>query len=556
MTTALPHIEISERRFVYWVVSITLVCVLFPFVLGATVLRRGDAFLGLSTQAPSDTNVYYSMMEQARTTGHSLFTNVFTPETQKQSFFEPLWAFLGYAAGVAHVPNSVIFHFARVAFGAFFLWVVYRCLYVFCSTVLQRRVAFALIAGGMGVGAYIAPFLRITTAWEFIAYNPVDVWVSEAFTFTTLMHSPLFIVSQLLLVLLFTFVVRDDQKPGTVPHVIFAGIIALLAILHPYDLPVAFVVLTAFVLTRMVRDKTFNSTFAYYALRRLGIMGIVAAAIGVYWVAVYALEPGLGGWAKQNVTTSPPVIRYVYGYGFLLVFAVVAWYRAARQKSTTLPVVFLLCWTLAQGLLLYAPTQIQRRFTNGLQPALAILASFAVVALWQWLQKRGRIPWQQTAWRAAALWIAPMLFFLTPVFIMARDTNKYASYGSGIWSLYIQPHSTLDAMEWLRSQPPGLIATSIPTAYILSGRTLLPTYVSHGHQTLNYEVKRDLLKAAFDGSSAFTENFFRQKGIRYLFWTSVEHDAYEKFVPHKATYLQLVHKTATAEVYEVIPKTQ
>lgn len=540
----------------WWGIIITLLFVLFPFLLGATVLRRGDVFLGLNTQAPSDTNVYFSMMEQARTTGHSLFTNVFTPETQKHAFFEPLWAVLGYAAGVAHVPNSVMFHLARIAFGVLFLWVLYRCLYVFCSTVLQRRIAFALVAGGMGIGAYIAPFLHITTAEEFMALNPVDVWVSEAFTFTTLMHSPLFIASQFLLVLLFTFAVRDDQKPGTVPHVIFAGIIALLAILHPYDLPAAFVVLTAFVLTRMVRDKTFNATLAYHALRRLAFMGIVAVGIGVYWIAVYALEPGLGGWAKQNVTTSPPVIRYVYGYGFLLVFAAIAWYRAARQKSTTLPVVFLLCWTFAQGLLLYAPTQIQRRFTNGLQPALAILASFAVIALWNWLQKRGHLPWQRIAWRAAALWIAPMLFFFTPVFIMARDTNSYARYERGTWSLYIHPHTTLAAMEWLRAQPRGLVATSIPTAYILSGRTLLPTYVSHGHQTLHFEQKRDAIKAAFDGSSVVAENFFRQENIRYLFWTSLEQDAYKNFFPQNAPYLQLVHKTETAQVYEVIPHTQ
>ncbi len=556
MHVAFPQIEKSERRFVWWGIVITLVCVLFPFVLGATVLRQGDAFLGLSTQAPSDTNVYYSMMEQAKVSGHSLFTNVFTPEKQQHAFFEPLWAILGYAAGVAHVPNSVVFHFARIVMGAVFLWVVYRCLYVFCPTVVQRRVAFALIAGGMGVGAYIAPFLHITTVQEFMAFNPVDVWVSEAFTFTTLMHSPLFITSQLLLVLLFTLAVRDDQQPGTVPHVIFAGIIVLLAVLHPYDLPAAFVVLTAFLFTRMVRDKTFTPALAFYSLRRLLIMGCVALAVGIYWIAVYTFEPGFGGWARQNITTSPPVIRYVYGYGFLLVFAAFAWFRGARRSSTTLPVVLLLAWTLAQGLLLYAPTQIQRRFTNGLQPALAILASFAVIELWEWLRQRGHVQWQRTAWRAGALWIAPMLFFFTPVFIMARDTNKYASYDAGSWSLYVQPHSTLAAMEWLRAQPPGLIVTSIPTAYILSGRTLLPTYVSHGHQTLDFENKRDALKAVLDGPSTSAEKFFRRENVRYLFWTSLEHDAYEHFEPKNAPYLREIYRTATADVYEVISQAQ
>lgn len=554
MYPILPRIEPSERKFVWLAIGLTMFCVLLPFVLAATVLRDGSTFMGFSTQAPSDTNVYYSMMEQAKVTGHSFFTNVFTPEKQANAFFEPLWAILGYTAGVFHVSHVLVFHVARVLFGVTFLWVAYRCLYVFSVSVLQRRVAFALLAFGMGVGAYIVPFLRITTVEEFMVKNPVDVWVSEAYTFTTLMHSPLFIISQLLLLLLFTLAVQDERRQGSVPLSIFAGIIALLALLHPYDLPAAFLVLTALLFSRIVRDRAYSPQQALYSLRRLLVMGVTAAGIGLYLASVYLLEPGIGGWAKQNITTSPPVSRYILGYGFLLVFAAVAWARALRRKDTSLAVLLLMVWTVVQALLLYMPTQIQRRFTNGLQLALAMLASYAVVATWQWLRERGRLPWQQIAWRSIALWLAPLLFFFTPLYIMARDIQKYARHEPQAWSVHIQPASRLEAMQWLRAQPRGLIFSAIPTSYILSGQTLLPTYAAHGHQTLDYDNKLARLISAFEGSAADMEEFLYREDIRYVFWTSLEQQTFTTFQPERQPYLRLIHKTSTAEIYEVIPK--
>lgn len=508
--------------------------------------------MGFNTLAPSDTNVYFSMMEQAKTSGHAFFTNVFTPEEQKQAFFQPLWAILGFASGIFHLPHAITFHLVRLFMAGVFMWVAYKALLVFISKPLQRRIAFLVLAFGMGVGGYVFPFLRLENLTELLVKNPIDMWVSEAFTFTTLLHSPLFIISQTLFLLIFLFAVRDEQSPGRVPHFIFAGLVALLGILHPYDLPVVFCVLTILPFVRILYDRDFSIAKAKRSIVRLVIMGLVAAGIGVYFFAVYRIEPGLGGWAKQNVTTSPPIWNYFIGYGFLLVFAVWGWLRVTRLPRS-LPLLFLLAWAPMHAFLLYVPVQIQRRFTNGLHIAFAILASYALVFIWERIVKRTQGSQLQTAWRSGAVWIAILLLCYSPLFLVARDTSRYAAYTPGEWLLYIQPKSTLASMDWLKTQPPGLTLSVSTTSYIFSGRTLLPSYYAHGHQTIGYFEKLREVYAALTTPEGNPEVFLREKKIRYFFWTELEKEQFEPFSPEGKPYLKLIHDTPSAKVYEVLP---
>ncbi len=553
MEPILPRIPTAERKFAFWVAFGAILLGLIPVFLGALWLRKGDVFMGFSTLAPSDTNVYFSMMEQAKTTGYAFFTNVFTPEVQKQAFFQPLWAILGFASGIFHLPHAITFHLARLFMAGVFMWVAYKALLVFISKPLQRRIAYLVLAFGMGVGGYVFPFLRLENLTELLVKNPIDMWVSEAFTFTTLLHSPLFIISQTLLLLIFLFAVRDEQNPGRVPHFIFAGLVALLGILHPYDLPVIFCVLTILPFVRILYDRDFSIAKAKRSIVRLAIMGLVAAGIGVYFFAVYRIEPGLGGWAKQNVTTSPPIWNYFIGYGFLLVFAVWGWLRVTRLPRS-LPLLFLLAWAPMHAFLLYVPVQIQRRFTNGLHIAFAILASYALVFIWERIVARTQGSQLQTAWRSGAVWVAILLLCYSPLFLVARDTSRYAAYTPGEWLLYIQPKSTLASMDWLKTQPPGLTLSVSTTSYIFSGRTLLPSYYAHGHQTIGYFEKLKEVYAALTTPEGNPQAFLHEKNIRYFFWTELEKEQFEPFSPEGKPYLKLIHDTPSAKVYEVVPK--
>ncbi|MFA6043097.1 MAG: hypothetical protein WCV85_04820 [Patescibacteria group bacterium] len=552
MHPILPSIPKAERPFAFWIATAAIILGVLPLVLGALWLRKGDVFMGFSTLAPSDTNVYFSMMEQARTTGHVFFTNVFTPEAQRYAFFQPLWAILGFLAGVFHLPNAILFHLVKIFLAGIFLWIAYKALLLFIEKSLQRRIAFVALAFGMGLGGYVSPFLHLTSLQELLTKNPVDMWVSEAFTFTTLLHSPLFIISQILLLLTFLFAVRDEQSPGTVPHFIFAGLTALLGILHPYDLPVIFCVLIILPFVRILYDRAFSIAKAKRSIVRLAIMGLVTAGIGAYFIAVYQIEPALGGWAKQNITTSPPIWNYCIGYGFLLVFAVWGWLRVVRLPRS-LPMLFLLAWAPMHAFLLYVPVQIQRRFTNGLHIVFAILASFALVFLWEQIIARTQNSPLKIVWRSGTVWLAILLLCYSPLYLMARDISRSYVYTPGEWSLYMQPKTTLETMDWLKTQPPGITLSVSTTSYILSGRTLLPTYFAHGHQTLGYFEKQKGVYETFTTPEGNPEAFLRQEGIRYFFWTELEKEQFEPFSPEGKSYLKLIHDTPSAKVYEVLP---
>ena len=549
----LPSIPREERRFFRVAMLIIILSLVIPPLIGVVRSVTGPATLiGLSTQALSDSEVYYSMMEQARTSGHTFMVNAFTPEAQAPSLFSPLWALLGLLAGVLHAPNPLIFHLARLAMVALFCWTAYRVLILLNTSRRQRKFAFGFLVLAGGIGPYVAPFVRILSDSDFLRFYPVDLWVSEGFTYLTFLHSPLFIGSQLLLLAAFAFALINARTPGRVPTHIFAAIAVILATIHTYDLITLFVILAAFSVVRVIRDPLFTPALLKQDIRRLVWMGLSALPIVITMLVGFAIEPAMGGWAKQNITLSPPIWGYLIGYGFLLVLAGWGWAVLRRQRDTTS--LLLMTWGLTQALLLYFPVQFQRRFTNAFHIILAILASFAVERFFAWTNRQAKQ--RRFLWRVAAAWSLPLVLCVSTLYAFGHDVRDYWTTDkpeSGY--LYISD-GTAAAMAWLRDQPPGITTGSIYTNYLLTGRTLRTPYVAHGHQTVQYHGKRDVLNGALEsGDGARVATFLREANIRYVLWTPREIERYPKYAPASADYLRKVYDNGVAQVFEIIPPT-
>ena len=89
-------------------------------------------------------------------------------------------------------------------------------LYLFIANVFKlikwRKIVFLILSFGSGLGIFT---LRGNWSSEYLyEHLGTDFWVSEGNTFLSLFHSPLFILSQLLIFLIFWWVIERLAKSG------------------------------------------------------------------------------------------------------------------------------------------------------------------------------------------------------------------------------------------------------------------------------------------------------------------------------------------------------
>lgn len=535
----------SDRILVFVVITVTLILTCLPILVGLLVAGQEYTYLSISPLAPADTNVYYSFIKQVAQ-GEVFIQNLHTSELQSGSIFHPLWLVLGWFSGLTDLPIPLVFHIARLVLGAVFLLFVYYFLSLLFKEPRRRNLAFVLIALSSGVGSFFSLGLSLADPLAIMLLLPTDQWVSESNTFLTLFHSPLFILAQLLLLVIFwAFVIEDRIKSFS----LVAASAFLLGLIHPYDLLSLGAILPAFFIVRLLRDPKFQPSDGQRVLRRIALVGLYCLPAVVYYFAVTRIEPAVGLWAQQNITTSPPIHNYLLGYGFLWVFAVVGWAFVRRTRDRTW--LFILTWVVVSALLIYVPIQINRRLTNGFHIPLAILATVGIDLLWQWIrekyQKREIV---RTVILAAVGWVLAIGLFFSTAVVVARAIYYERDPED---SIYYAPRGITRAMDWLgQNAPPNSVVLSQTfNGNIIPARTGLRVFVGHGHQTVHYEEKKQLANQFFaDDQDQGKADFLRQAGIDYIFFSYIE-DRLGDFNPSTKPYLELVYSQSEVEIYQV-----
>jgi hypothetical protein len=77
----------------------------------------------------------------------------------------------------------------------------------------------------------------------------------------------------------------------------------------------------------------------------------------------FLFDPYLSTWQEQNRILSPPIIDYLFAYGLGLFFLILVYKRGLRQKINH--TLFVNIWILLIPILVYLPTNVQRRLTEG-----------------------------------------------------------------------------------------------------------------------------------------------------------------------------------------------
>jgi hypothetical protein len=542
-------ISAPERRWLLIAIIVALLAANLPVVLGFFTAPHETQFTGIDSTAPGDVNVYRSYLEQAYQ-GHVVFRDLFTGEPQQARIINPFWLVLGLIGSLFHLPALLVYFGTRVLLGAVFLWLLYKIASELFEKALTRKIAFLLAVFGTGIGAWIAPIVsavfhgaQLEPAW------PMDLWVSEGFTFLSLHHSPHFLAATILIVLSVALLARSLERSSTRDAAIAGCCMLGLFSFHPFHVLSLGTITFGFAVFGLVR----NYRDGIRTIGRFLLAWFIASPAIAYQAWLILKDPFAAGRAAQNILLTTPILTTVASYGLLLVCAVFG--ACMLLKRHALRYQLLVVWGVCQAIAIYLPVFFNRRVTQGLNIALAFLAAVAVQHAYQRFVSK-----QYSMQRAIVFLVVCFLAFgMSTVWVSAQDLSfLLSSTGRQPKYFFFLPHDTAKAFSWLqRNGNNNTVVLSSPiTGNFIPGWSGRRVYVGHNVETLKFKEKQDLAARFFrsDGIAEERQAFLRQNSITYVFvgpWERQIHGFNFQTEP----YLQEVFSSTLVNIYRVTGST-
>lgn len=531
-----------EKLFLWLTIILILALSSTSLIVAWLTTPIDKIFTGVLGGDGADIMVYLSQIEEA-SRGRFLLHNLYTSESSAGLILSPLWLVLGWIKGITGISSLFLFHASRVIFGGAFLYFLYLYISRFFSSVIWCRICFLMTCFGSGLGVI---YLLVNLAAVPVSImSSVDLWLTQSHILTIIMHSPLFIVSIGLLLLIFWWAEERLSVASIKETMIMGAVTLLLGLIHPYDLIIIGAVLVVWFLCRCLIEKKWLKQ----ELWKLIIVGLVSGLAVVYFWWLLKSDPAVAAWAKQNITLSPPLIYYLWGLGIILPLFLVGAMLATKRHWQNMW--FLVAWGIVGLILLYAPVQFQRRLVNGLIIPLTILGVAGLMVIWQKL--RGVLV-KTTLVIIMVFLLLPSTLFNIAFDILTKDKRIYKTTNGQEAYAYL-PHNIYNSFFWIRhnfSDDQVVLSSAAMGVFIpyLGGSKV---YLGHHHQTGDFVNKRQKVEEWF-----FTDNnndeqkiaWLKDQGINYVFWGPAE-QALGTYAPNQKSYLHQVYSYNNVSIYKV-----
>jgi len=538
-------IEHREWRWVLIVAVVALLLSNLPSALAFLWPPEGTAYTGIDSVAPGDLNVYRSYLEQVYQ-GDFVLRDIFTSEPQRPWIVTPFWLALGLFGSLLHLPTLLVYFLFRVFFGFLLIFLIYRFAAELTDNVRTRKLALLLATFAGGIGAWVAPIASAVYQGTTLEHVwPMDLWVSEGFTFLSLSHSPHFLAGTILILLAGGLMLRSVERLST-RDAVFAGL-SMLALysFHPFHvLSLGLVTVGFLIMILLVRRKEF-----WGHLGRLALAWAIASPALAYQIWAVVADPFGSGRASQNILYTPPVITTVLSYGFLLLGAVVGaailWRR--RRPREQLFVV----WGIAHLAAIYVPIFFNRRVTQGLNIVLALLAAVGIMAWIGHVLSR-----KKKAFNAVAATFALVIAFaMSPLWVLAQDLSFLLANGRSLPHFFYLSKDYKNAFEWLKKNTTeaDVILTAPITGNFVPGLSGRRVVVGHNVETLEYPYRELEAKQFFDSESpdGLRQRIISERGVTYVVKGPWE-ERLGTLDPNQLPYLTLVYALPTVRIYRVV----
>jgi hypothetical protein len=507
-----------------------------PYLAGCLAQTPQERFGGV-VMNPVDYHSHLAKMWQGYR-GEWRYRLLFTPEEHEGVFLQTFYVALGHVARLFGLGLPLTYQLARVGFGFAMLLTVYRFIALFVASVRTRQVAFLLATVASGLG-WLTEAVASTPSG---GVSPMDFWLSDGFTYLALLTSPHFCAAIGLLLIVFLLLLRrtDGPSPAEGALAVFASLV--LGVIHPYAmlladlLPVLYWVVEWFRMRRVV----------WRGLAAVVAMGVVQLPLLIYALGVFRL-PVLAGWSRQNVTLSPPLGVYLWGYGVPLILGGIGVTVCVRRRDWR--VAFPLLWIGLVAVLAHLPWNLQRRFLEGVQVPMGLLAGIGLA--------EGLLPLCSRKLRARWCWLAMAL-----VVALAPMSNLYVTAGLTLAAgkrapAMFQSADLLAVMDWLgeNSEWDETVLSGFQTGNLIPARIGHRVVLGHWMETADYEEKQAAVARFYDAETPDVERreMLEEWGVVYVFYGAGERSLGD-FDPAEVAWLELAFRSGEEAVYRMVPE--
>ncbi len=542
-----PRIGRREWTAVLLMASAVAILTALPPLFGLwEAARRGQVWKGIQFLSPGDFSVYLSYIAQARS-GRWLLENYFTTERLVPSF-NVLWSSVGLLSRLLSVAPLAAYHLARTILIFPLAAVSYLFIASFLRPVRARLAAAALFFFGSGVGIYFAPFFAGAVPLNGRYEYPIDMWVAEANAFLTMLYSPHFAASLLLILLSFYLLLRAFES-GRLSLAAWAGVAALVLFdFHPFHAPTLYAVPAAWLAWRAFRKRATVRQAAAYAV-------FVAVSLPAFFYQYYLTHygPAASALVSSNITVTPAVWHLIIGFGPVSLL----WLLGLRRVRVSPPEArspawdFLAAWIIVQTLLIYSPLVFQRRLIEGLQFPLVVLSVAGLAALWPAVARRvgSRTLLVPAVIAAAVVFCLPSTFSA-----LFRSFDVYARNEPPIFFFSREEAAALD---WIKHSTPAdaVFLSSVETSNSIVGWGERRVYAGHWANTIDLPLKDYQIGIFFGPASVgLRARFARDKGISYVYCGPKER-AYGGGCPDEPGLDDIVYSSERVSIIKVGPDT-
>lgn len=534
----------SEWRWVSIWVAVALIITSVPYLVG-WLRSTPDRVFGGFAFAIEDGYSYLSKMKQGAE-GLWLFQLPYTSEAHTPAIFYLFHLLLGKFSALTGLSTPLVYHLARLLFGAILLSVVYRFIALFTAWRPVRRIAFLLIIFSGGLGWLLILLGQV----NWLGSAPIDMISPEAYTFLILYGFPHLALARTLMLL--GLIIWWQEPEPRIQTAVMAGMCWLgMGLLVPFYVAVA----GAIVLTGLIAEAIVTRRIDWSASVRAALAGLIAAPPLFYTFVLVGTDPIWAMWANQLVILSPHPFHYVLGNALVGTFALIGivktWKRRVMDPK-------LIGWLIAVPFLIYLPFNSQRRLIESWQIPLAFGAAIGLVYVVLPAWRRSRLMKRLTQHRrytrhGLRSWLLAGILFLTAMtyalMLIEQTTRMIARVELGF-----RDGAELAALRWLdeRATYDEVILSSYNTGNFLPAVVGAKVFLGHGPETAYSDMKRELVKQFYDAGTTdeWRREFLRQWPITYVFFGPLEKNV-GQFNPAQAVYLVLEYDRNGYRIYRV-----
>lgn len=549
------HIGRAEWSWALLIALTLTVLVQIPYTLGYWTSGPATTYTGLLVNV-EDAN--YLTIIQRGAEGAWTHSLRFTSEPDAPAFLYVFYLAWGQFARVVKTDATTMWHIARVVMTFLTCVVTFGFVNLFVLTRSQRMVAYvlAVLGGGFDWVAFPWENLEPTRA------TPVDLKMADAHLFYAALTFPHYLGSIALLMLLFWCAVRlltDNLSRELSILLLIVGALAHVGVglVYPFLLILSCSVLALYALILTMR--------AHNMLWREGIVivGLMLPVVplGLYYASALASSALLRVWSAQSQTLSPNPLHYLLTFAPYLTLAVLdVWRVGLGEPAQANKRALLWAWVLVVAVMVYAPLGAQRRFLQGVQVPLALLAVFGLYEVV--LPRVRQARWFRTLSRRPNFSAAGLQRLLVVFVLLLVSISSAYQWASAIALTtmtqpypFFRPRGEIEAMDWLhtRAQPDDVVLSEYYSGSYLPLRSGTRVFIGHYYETIHFADKLRAVQEFFDvrTADAARTQFLYANHIAYVFYGRAESEM-GTFDPTRSQYLQRIFENDDAIIFQVI----